>query len=97
MKRYKREFDRDLRHIKLILAQERHKLPVSEWLHLVQETKECILRHPREFFCHELPPEPLVSTVLEKVFDRFLEDQRLLALQTSKGFRKPRPHTDLLC
>lgn len=89
-KKYKRAFDRDLRHIKLILAQERHKLPVSEWLRLVQETKECILRQPDEFFCRDLPAEPVLSAALEKVFDRFLEDQRLLALQTSKGFRKPR-------
>ncbi len=93
IKTYKKRFDRDLRHIKLILAQERRKLPVKEWLVLVEDTKQSILNCPRDFFCRDVPPEPVFSTALEKVFDAFLEDQRLLALQTSKGFRKPHSRT----
>jgi hypothetical protein len=86
---YKKKFDRDLRHIKIILAHERHAMPVKEWLRLVHETKESILNFPEEFFCSELPARDLYSAAIEKVFAGFLEDQRLLAMQTSKGFKIP--------
>jgi hypothetical protein len=89
IKTYKKQFDRDLRHIKLILAHERHNMPVKEWLRLVDETKESILNFPEDYFCRELPATPLYRAAIEKVFLGFLEDQRLLALQTSKGFRIP--------
>lgn len=89
IKTYKKKFDRDLRHIKIILAHERHNMPVKEWLRLVHETKESILDFPEDFFCKELPGMPLYRAAIEKVFQGFLEDQRLLALQTSKGFRIP--------
>jgi len=91
IKTLKRRFDRDLRHIKIILTHARHDLSVKEWLSLVQETKESILNYPEDYFCTELPPRSLLAEAIEKVFDGFLEDQRLLALQTSKGFKIPRP------
>ena len=89
IKTYKKKFDRDLRHIKIVLANERHRMQVKEWLRLVRESKESVLNHPEDFFCMELPPAPLYCAAIEKVFQGFLEDQRLLALQTSKGFRIP--------
>lgn len=89
IKTYKKQFDRDLRHIKLILAHERQDMPVKEWLQLVDETKQSILDFPEDFFCRELPEPALYRAAIEKVFAGFLEDQRLLALQTSKGFRIP--------
>jgi hypothetical protein len=55
----------------------------------MQETKESILKFPEDFFCTELPASPLFPDAIEKVFDGFLEDQRFLALQTSKGLRIP--------
>jgi len=90
IKTYKRKFDRDLKHIKIILTHARHRMPVSEWLRLVHETRDSILDYPEEYFCGELPPRRVFREAIEKVFEGFLEDQRLLALQTSKGFRLPR-------
>jgi hypothetical protein len=89
LKTYKKKFDRELRHIKIILAHERHNMPVKEWLHLVYETKASILDSPDEFFCCDLPLPSSFRSAIEKVFDGFLEDQRLLALQTSRTFRIP--------
>ena len=86
---YKRQFDRELRHIKIILSHERHHIPVEAWLNLVEATKESILRSPEESFCTDLPPKTVFYAAIEKVFDGFLEDQRLLAQQTSKPFKIP--------
>lgn len=87
IKTYKRKLDRDLRHIKLILAHERHNMPVGEWLKLVDDTKQCIIANSHDFLPGGVPPGLLFHTAIQKVFDGFLEDQRLLALQTSPGFK----------
>ena len=86
---YKRQYDRDLKHVKLILMQERRRLAVREWLDLVQRTKDCILDDPTGFFGDTLPGETLFRKAIDKVFEGFLEDQRLVANQTGKGFRIP--------
>lgn len=87
IKTYKRKLDRDLRHIKLILAHERRNMPVAEWLKLVDDTKQSIIDNPQDFLPGGVPPGLLFHAAIEKVFDGFLEDQRLLALQTSPGFK----------
>ena len=89
IKTYKKKFDRDLRHVKIILSQRRKEMAIKDWLHLVQETKESILKHPEEYFCNDLPPMSVYFEAIDHVFAGFLEDQRLLALQTSKGFKIP--------
>jgi hypothetical protein len=88
VKTYKRKLDRELRHIKLILAHQRHHLPAAEWRRLVEETKASILNCPQDFFCIEIPSRNLFSDAIEKVFDGFLEDQRLLSMQSHKTFEK---------
>lgn len=89
VKLHKRRFDRELRHIKIILAHERQRIPIVDWLHLVEATKRCILDAPEDFFCGELPPKPVISAVVQKVFEGFLEDQRLLSLQKSNIWWTP--------
>ena len=89
VKVYKRELDRELRHIKLILAHERHSMPAAEWRQLVQQTKESILKAPQDFLCKDLPSRTLFFKSLEKVFEGFIEDQRLLSIQSQKTFVKP--------
>ena len=88
VKTYKRRFDRELRHLKVILAHERHRIPTEEWRRLVRATKASIIESPEEFFCTELPPQLVFLAVIEKVFDGFLEDQRLLSIQKSNVFWK---------
>lgn len=89
IKTYKRQFDKGLRHIKLILMRQRDSMSAHDWLQLVHETRESILSHPEEYFCSELPPKSLLREAIDKVFEGFLTDQRLLALQKSKAFRIP--------
>jgi hypothetical protein len=69
-------------------------MPVKEWLRLVYETKASILDSPDEFFCCELPLPSIFGAAIERVFDGFLEDQRLLALQTPRSFRIPGKSND---
>lgn len=88
LKTYKRRLDKELRHVKIILAHERRRIPTEEWRQLVGATKASIVQSPEEFFCIELPPRPIFLAVLEKVFDGFLEDQRLLSIQKSNVFWK---------
>ena len=89
-KTYKRICDKELKHIKNILALERRRSGVSEWLDLVRETKQWILDEPELFFGDKLPPKHILSQAIDGVFESFLEDQRLLANQTGKRFRMPR-------
>lgn len=89
VKTYKRRFDKDLKHIKNILAAERRKLSVPEWLELVRTTKECIIDEPESFFGPDLPPQHILHEIINNVFAGFLEDQRLLANQSDKKFRIP--------
>lgn len=91
-KKYKRKLDSELRHVKLILTKERSQLPVKEWLELVDETKHSILSKPEEYFSFELPPQPVLVSVIEQVFLGFLEDQRLRAVQAARPFKIPRPN-----
>lgn len=89
VKNYKRKYDRELKHVKIILSQERRRMPVNEWLQFVQKTKDCILSAPDSFFGNELPVQSVLSEAIDKVFECFLEDQRLLANQTPKRFKIP--------
>lgn len=86
---YKRRFDRELKHIKLTLTRERLRLPVNEWLELVENTRQSILSRPQDYICGELPPPTILANVIEQVFAGFLEDQRLRAVQTGRPFRIP--------
>lgn len=88
-KTYKRRFDKELKHVKNILAAERHKLSVPEWLELVRKTKESVLDEPETFFGADLPARPVLCEIIDSVFAGFLEDQRLLANQTDKKFKIP--------
>lgn len=89
VKTYKRKFDKDLKHIKIILVGARGRSSTGEWLDLVRKTKEWIHTEPEIFFNTELPPEPILHEAIDRVFKDFLEDQRLLANQTSKRFSMP--------
>ena len=87
-KSYKRKLDRELRHIKLILPQLRPELAPDDWLRLVGQTKAAVLTCPQDFFCSEVPPHRVFTEAVDKVFEGFVEDQRLLAGQTSKPLHR---------
>lgn len=89
VKAWKRRFDKELKHVKIILTHERRRMPKHEWLQLVHATKESIIQSPADFFGNDLPSEPVFRAALEKVFDFFLEDQRLLSIQRPIIPRQP--------
>ena len=89
IKTYKKKFDRDLKHIKIILTNERPRMPFTVWMALVAETKQLVLNSPQDFFCGELPSPPTLSVAIEQVFQGFIEDQRIRAVQTSQPFKLP--------
>lgn len=90
VKTYKRKFDKDLKHIKIILVGERRRLSIGEWLDLVRKTHEWMHNEPEHFFGGGLPPEEILHEAIDMVFQDFLEDQRLLANQTNKRFAMPK-------
>ena len=93
IKSYKKKFDRDLKHVKIILTNERKCLPHKEWLCLVDEIKKSILSCPHDFFCYELPPDSVMTDAIGRVFDGFLEDQRLREIQALVHFKIPSNRT----
>lgn len=68
---------------------ERRRLTIGEWLELVCKTKEWIHQEPENFFDDRLPPEDVLHEAIDRVFQDFLEDQRLLANQTNTRFKIP--------
>src|SRR5262245_35930437 len=82
-KAYKRKFDRELRHVKLILMRSKETMPKEQWLQFVHLTKKSIEKHPADFF-HNIPEKKILVAALNLVFDSFLEDQKIRDVQ--KGF-----------
>ena len=85
MKSYKRKFDSNLKHVKLILLQYRETLPESQWQILFEETRQCILKHPTHFLTGELPDSKTLTLAVDLVFSGF---QRDLHVRKVQAFRK---------
>jgi hypothetical protein len=83
IKAYKRKFDRELKHVKLILMQNKDVMPRARWLQFVHLTKKSIEKHPADFF-HDVPEKKILTAALSRVFESFMEDQKIRDVQ--KGF-----------
>ena len=83
VKAYKRKFDRELKHVKLILMKSKENMPREQWLQFVHLTKKSIEKHPADFF-HNIPEKKILVAALNMVFESFLEDQKIRDVQ--KGF-----------
>lgn len=73
---YKRKFDRELRHVKLILMNQKRIMSSREWMELITYTKRNIINSPGNFF-REIPEDKILKAAVEKVFEGFLEDVRI--------------------
>lgn len=73
---YKRKFDRELRHIKLILMNNKTLMPSVKWLQLVYQTKTTITENPQDFF-PDIPEQKILIAAMDKVFQGFLADQKI--------------------
>lgn len=84
VKAYKRKFDRDLRHIKVLFMKNKAVMSHQQWVDFIHETKASILENPEAFFSFELPPRKIMIEALELVFDGFFVDQKIRDTQQSK-------------
>ena len=85
IKSYKRKFDTNLKHIKIILLTYKKSLPHKEWEALVSETKDCILNYPHDFFGPNLPDKFILKLAIAEVFEGFLKDLRIRDVQNFRG------------
>jgi hypothetical protein len=85
-KPFKRKFDAQLRHVKVILMQCRKELPHDQWLDLLGQTKISVTSHPEQFFGTDLPNSEITREAIRQVFDGFLRD---IEIRNVQAFRKP--------
>ena len=74
---YKRKYDRQLRHVKLILMSNKNQIPTEEWIRLVYATKKSVINHPEQYLDGEIPDRKILILSIERVFKGFLEDQKI--------------------
>jgi hypothetical protein len=74
---YKRKYDRQLRHLKLILMSRKNEIPTEEWIRLVYATKRSVINHPEQYLVGEIPDRNILILSVERVFKGFLEDQKI--------------------
>jgi hypothetical protein len=86
IKIYKRKFDAELRHVKVILLSNKSTMEHHEWIRLVLSVKRSIKANPKDFFCIELPIPEIAMQAIDRVFDGFFEDQRIRKLQQGKEY-----------
>lgn len=74
---YKRKYDRQLRHVKLILMTSKTQIPMEEWIRLVYATKKSVINHPEQYLEGEIPDRKILIQSIERVFKGFFEDQKI--------------------
>lgn len=74
-KSYKRKFNNSLEPIKVMLAHHKHTLPTREWLRLVKRTQTGVLEYPDQYLGKNLPGEPIMTGLVNEIFDDFLQQQ----------------------
>jgi hypothetical protein len=73
---YKRKFDRELRHVKVILMSQKNAMTKHAWIRLVMATKKSILTSPENYF-RSIPEHEIYRLAIDKVFKGFLDDQKI--------------------
>jgi hypothetical protein len=80
VKEYKKIYDRELRHLKVMMMAKKNTMQKAAWLNFVSLTKESILKNP-ENFVRPIPDQRLFSDAIEQVFQGFLADQKIRDVQ----------------
>lgn len=73
---YKRKFDRELRHVKVILMAQKNSMTKHAWIRFVFATKKSIMANPENYF-KSIPDQKTFSEAIDKVFQGFLDDQKI--------------------
>jgi hypothetical protein len=73
---YKRKFDRELRHVKVILMAQKNQMTKAAWIRFVMATRKSILINPETYF-RSIPEKEIFIQAIDKVFKGFLDDQKI--------------------
>jgi hypothetical protein len=74
---YKRKFDKDLRHVKVMMMSKKNTMTKHAWIRFVMTTKKTIIAHPENYF-RSTPPKPdIFKQAIDEVFQGFLNDQKI--------------------
>ncbi|HEY0742098.1 MAG TPA: hypothetical protein VGD40_11580 [Chryseosolibacter sp.] len=73
---YKRKFDRELRHVKVILMAQKNAMTKHAWIRFVFATKKSITANPENYF-KSIPDKEIFQQAIDKVFQGFLDDQKI--------------------
>jgi hypothetical protein len=80
VKAYKKIYDRELRHLKVMMMSKKTAMQKNAWLDFVLSTKESILKNPQNFV-RPIPDQQLFCEAIEQVFQSFLDDQKIREVQ----------------
>lgn len=83
---FKRRYDRQLRHVKVILMLQKEDMPRDGWEQLIESTKQSIISCPQDYLKGELPEHPILVASIERVFEGFRQDQKIRDLQKKRVF-----------
>jgi hypothetical protein len=76
-KSQQRKLNNALQAIKVMLVNRKRTLPVTDWHGLVEVTKKSIISNPHQYFDSELPDRENLETMIDNIFQRFLDDQSI--------------------
>lgn len=74
---YKRKFNSALQPILFMLVNRKFKMTHDEWMALITRTKLSVTQHPEQFLEGKLPADELLNSVIEKIFEEFINEQIL--------------------
>ena len=77
IKIHKLKFDRTLVPFKVMLVNRRSQLSYTNWIDLVNRTKEGILSQPDQYLGTEFPDVDTLEKVIDKIFVDFLRQQKV--------------------
>jgi hypothetical protein len=75
IKIHHRKLNHALQSLKVMLANKRHSIAHSEWQQLVEKTRQSVISNPYQYFDTELPTQETLRTVVDRIFQQFLDDQ----------------------
>jgi hypothetical protein len=71
-KSYKRRFNNALQPIKVMLVHQQAAMTKSEWLMLVERTRNSVIEKPREYLSVDAPDQELLEQIVDQIFADFI-------------------------
>ena len=70
---YRRKFNNALEPIKVMLVDKKRKLTLASWISFVNQTRDRVLMSPHQYLGDQLPPQNLMSTIINDIFRDFVK------------------------